>query len=810
MTRGKRVRKRFGWRWLTAVAMAISLLSGIIVAEKASAQSIQKPRRAATQDTLSKYSWDLTAAAAQGRFDALIERREETSQAIQVLSNSQKNNPVILTDSQAVRDLVTSSVARRIATGDVPEALYGKRLLKLNLDLLFHDSANAAELIKTLSAILSEASQSDSKTILLIDPIQALVGSSAAFDGAASALLREAIIKGDVQCLGASTEIIFKENLASDPSLTALFAGIEMQNAANADDQSNHDTKVGDSAKTSGEEFVGNKVSSDLREVIDSSNAPSRVKAILQVDDTNSKTLRAQLTAYGVNVDAQMPQFGALAVDVPTQAIEKLAANKTTNYLSLDRPLAGLGHVEETTGDAVMLSQSGNASLDGSNIGVAVLDSGISSKHKSLAGRIVYSKDFTGEGTTEDPYGHGTFVAGMIASQRGSYGGIATGANLINFRVLDANGTGRLSALLSALDAVMANRNKYNIRVVNLSLGTAAVDSYKNDALCRAVRRLVDAGIVVLAAAGNDGKDASHPKIYGRIHSPGNEPSAITVGAANTFGSDARGDDGVTSYSSRGPTRSYWTDPKGVKHYDNLIKPDLVAPGNKIIGAAAPNNQLIQLHPELMVGDKGTDNGKGYMCLSGTSVSTPIVAGAVAVLLEANPRLTPNMIKMILMYTAQPLANFSMLEQGAGELNIEGAVRLAKLVRSDLSSNTDVGAPLLTATAPIPQTTIAGQTFQWSQGVLFNYNWAHGTELITKYQAVYGLGVLVGDGVVMADARGVLVADARGVLVADARGVLVADARQLSGGVLLGDNILISTGITMSDGMHCDQRRHRD
>src|SRR5216683_1032159 len=279
MTRGKRVRKRFGWRWLTAVAMAISLLSGIIVAEKASAQSIQKPRRAATQGTLSKYSWDLTAAAAQGRFDAFTERREETSQAIKVLSNSQKNNPVILTDSQAVRDLVTSSVARRIATGDVPEALYGKRLLKLNLDLLFHDSANAAELIKTLSAILSEASQSDSKTILLIDPIQALVGSSAAF-----ALLREAIIKGDVQCLGASTEIIFQENLASDQSLAALFTGIEMQDAANA---GSDDTKAGDSVKTSGEEFVGDKVSSDLRELIDSRNAPSRVKAILQVDDTN-------------------------------------------------------------------------------------------------------------------------------------------------------------------------------------------------------------------------------------------------------------------------------------------------------------------------------------------------------------------------------------------------------------------------------------------------------------------------------------------------------------------------------------------
>jgi serine protease AprX len=220
----------------------------------------------------------------------------------------------------------------------------------------------------------------------------------------------------------------------------------------------------------------------------------------------------------------------------------------------------------------------------------------------------------------------------------------------------------------------------------------SAIDSYRNDPLCRAVRRLVDAGIVVVAAAGNDGKDALRPKLYGRIHSPGNEPSAITVGAANTFGTDVRSDDVIDTFSSRGPTRSYWKDSKGVKHYDNLIKPDVVAPGNKIISAAAPKNRLLQLHPELAVGNVNPNSGKGLMRLSGTSVSSPIVAGAAAVLLQANPKLTPNMIKMILMYTAQPIANFNMLEQGAGELNIEGAVHLAQLVRTDLSSSTKVGA----------------------------------------------------------------------------------------------------------------------
>ncbi len=134
------------------------------------------------------------------------------------------------------------------------------------------------------------------------------------------------------------------------------------------------------------------------------------------------------------------------------------------------------------------------------------------------------------------------------------------------------------------------NKEKYNIRIVNLSLGVPAISSYKNDPVCRAARALVNAGIVVVAAAGNNGRKADGTKIYGQIHSPGNEPSVITVGAVNTFATNQRNDDGIASYSSRGPTRSSTTDAAGVKHYDNLLKPDLVAPGNKLIYAQSPNN----------------------------------------------------------------------------------------------------------------------------------------------------------------------------------------------------------------------------
>lgn len=185
---------------------------------------------------------------------------------------------------------------------------------------------------------------------------------------------------------------------------------------------------------------------------------------------------------------------------------------------------------------------------------------------------------------------------------------------------------GSTSALLSALDWILSNRAPYNIRVVNLSLGTAAVDSYKNDPVCKAVRRMVDAGVVVAAAAGNNGKNSNGQKVYGQIHSPGNEPSAITVGAANSFGTDVRSDGGIASYSSRGPTRSYSTDASGVKHYDNLIKPDLVAPGNKLVYAEAEDNLLMTQRPELDAGVSPVDNRK-MMYLNGTSMSTPVVAG---------------------------------------------------------------------------------------------------------------------------------------------------------------------------------------
>ena len=162
----------------------------------------------------------------------------------------------------------------------------------------------------------------------------------------------------------------------------------------------------------------------------------------------------------------------------------------------------------------------------------------------------------------------------------------------------------------------------------------------------------------------------------------------------NTFGTDERSDDVVASFSSRGPTRGFTTDEEGVRHYDNLIKPDLIAPGNK----------LIEAESEIIISSDKTrrwmrasvaQTQRKMMYLSGTSMATPIAAGTAALMLQANPSLTPNLVKLLLMYSAQPLAGFNMLEQGAGQLNTAGAVQLARLVRTNLSATTPVGSPLL-------------------------------------------------------------------------------------------------------------------
>ena len=326
--------------------------------------------------------------------------------------------------------------------------------------------------------------------------------------------------------------------------------------------------------------------------------------------------------------------------------------------------------------------------LTGEGIGVAIIDSGITAWHddlylqggrtRRLDRRVVHFRDFTGPARARswvsdlpsDDYGHGTHVAGIVAGSGydsdGRRSGVAPGASLIGLKVLDADGFGYISDVIAAIDYAIAIRARFNIRVINLSVASGVFESYRTDPLAQAARRAVEAGIVVVTAAGNLGLDADGEPQFGGITCPGNAPWVLTVGASSHQGSASRGDDEVARFSSRGPTR-----------IDRGAKPDLVAHGVGVESLSDPDSTLYATYTDYPVeGTRGASD-MPYLSLSGTSMAAPMVAGTIALMLEANPELTPNAVKALLQYTAENRAE-SVLAEGAGLLNARGAIRMAR------------------------------------------------------------------------------------------------------------------------------------
>ncbi len=323
-------------------------------------------------------------------------------------------------------------------------------------------------------------------------------------------------------------------------------------------------------------------------------------------------------------------------------------------YVSPDRNTIHLSQ-EDWVLDATQSTGVINAGYTGYGIGVAVIDSGIRTSHPDLMNlntgysRVVYSQSFIPGLDASDQYGHGTHVAGIIAGNgyvSGGYmQGIASRVSLINLRVLDANGAGTDSAVISAVQRAIQLKGQYNIRIINLSLGRRVSESYQADPICQAVEQAWKAGIVVVVAAGNFGRDNSmQTNGYATITAPGNDPYVITVGATSTHGTDPTNDDTMASFSSKGPAL-----------LDHVIKPDLVAPGNKMVSLNSPGSTLDRSFPANEVAPYlygSNSNTAYYFRLSGTSMATPLVSGAVALMLERIPNLTPDQVKARLMKTA--------------------------------------------------------------------------------------------------------------------------------------------------------------
>ena len=281
--------------------------------------------------------------------------------------------------------------------------------------------------------------------------------------------------------------------------------------------------------------------------------------------------LPAEFRQYA-QADGRLDIINSVVVDVPNRLLKQLANNPAVARVHYDRPIAKHNYrTALTTGTRVVQQTLG---LTGAGIGVAVIDSGITTWHDDLTNesskifpfgdqRVAAFVDFVNRRKTPyDDDGHGTHVAGAIAGNgydsKGSKSGVRTDASLVSLKVLDAHGIGSVSNIIKAFDWVLANHKRYNIRVVNLSVGAAVTESYWTDPLALAVKRVVDAGVVVVAAAGNFGKNAAGLPQYGGISAPANCPWVITVGASSTNGTPNRNDDTMASFSSRGPTYIDW------------------------------------------------------------------------------------------------------------------------------------------------------------------------------------------------------------------------------------------------------------
>ena len=340
--------------------------------------------------------------------------------------------------------------------------------------------------------------------------------------------------------------------------------------------------------------------------------------------------------------------------------VDRIVGDQAFNVSWVERDLAG------TASEAGILEVNAphvwsSLGVTGNGVGVAVIDSGVAD-HPDLAGRIVARVDFTGEQSNGDPGGHGTHVAGLIAgdgtASNGAWTGVAPRANIVSVRVIDSNGHATLSRIFAGMQWVLANRTTYNIKVVNMSFGAAALSGYQNDLLASAAEMLTFAGLTVVIAAGNTGPGPS------TIASPATDPFVITAGAADDNGTVILGDDSVAIWSSRGPTA-----------FDGIAKPDLIAPGRKMIGLRAPGSSIDSSYPDRRVTAPGAATPQ-YFTMSGTSMAAPVVAGVAALFLEQHPFASPLLVKQQLVGTAHPLVGVAVTDQGAGIVDAFAALTI--------------------------------------------------------------------------------------------------------------------------------------
>ncbi len=343
------------------------------------------------------------------------------------------------------------------------------------------------------------------------------------------------------------------------------------------------------------------------------------------------------VTAVGGKVEQNLDFVSAIQASVPAASLRSIAASDSVSFISLDAPVMSLGdfsiddkRIVSQFPFAVKAKEAWDKDLYGNGIGVAIVDTGISPVtnpdfSNGSASRVIASVAISASATTtNDGYGHGTHIAGIIGSDgntnRTKYVGVAPQANLINVKVSNDVGASSLGDLIAGLQWVYNNRAQYNIKVVNLSLHSSIPESYKTSPVDAAVEFLWKNGIFVVVASGNTGSVADAVN-----YPPANDPFVMTVGAIDDKGNNKDGDDAPASVSSNGITQ------------DGFTKPELLAPSVNIVSDT--NSTSILYTHGLHLGKVITPGP--YLKLSGTSMAAGVMSGVAALVYQKHPDWTP-------------------------------------------------------------------------------------------------------------------------------------------------------------------------
>jgi len=423
----------------------------------------------------------------------------------------------------------------------------------------------------------------------------------------------------------------------------------------------------------------GEKLTREVEEKIHAAGSDDLLSVIIQTADEPTSAHFARLHGRGGVLKTRHESFHGYSARIPASQIAALADDPEVTHVSFDSPVKAHMDVayKVVKADVAFVNSGG---LDGRGVGVAVVDTGVASHPDLLRPRgspqVVEVEVVGHENGLADYYGHGTHVAGIIdgsgaaSSDRYSFRtfkGLAPGSQVISIRALYPDGTGFTSDIISGIDWAIRFKTAYNIRVLNLSLGHPVYESYKTDPMCLAVRKAYDNGILVVVASGNNGGIGSG---FGTITSPGNEPTAVTVGAMDDANTVTTTDDVLAWYSSKGPSL-----------VDYVVKPDLVAPGTSIVSLRAAGSFLDTNYHNftLRISDykSGVPNPTrdgDYYVLSGTSMATPMVSAAAALLFQKEPALNPATVKARLMKSADKDDRL-VFETGAGYLDVDAALQ---------------------------------------------------------------------------------------------------------------------------------------